>query len=125
MFRYVVSYVLFSCILVTLGCALPIDPNINFTSEPLNAVSVQPESDEEFTYILPSDSQISAVPPRTTHHTEVHAYVQPECVCEFEGWEEHGLLCMGIVCSSECTREVRECNERTRACIPNPNISNT
>ena len=40
------------------------------------------------------------------------------CVCEYQGWHENGLICLGIRCTPECSSEVTSCNERRRACVP-------
>ena len=40
------------------------------------------------------------------------------CICEYEGWHENGLICLGIRCTPECSPEVTSCNERRRACVP-------
>lgn len=41
-----------------------------------------------------------------------------ECTCEYVGWHENGLICVGIECTDECSAEVTACNERRRACVP-------
>lgn len=41
-----------------------------------------------------------------------------ECTCEYVGWHENGLICVGIECTDECSAEISSCNERRRACVP-------
>ena len=42
------------------------------------------------------------------------------CLCEYTAWKDHDLVCVGIRCTDECSEEVRSCNERRRACVPEP-----
>lgn len=41
------------------------------------------------------------------------------CVCEWNTWRDtRGFLCLGVVCSNGCPREVSECRESRTACVP-------
>lgn len=39
------------------------------------------------------------------------------CFCEWQSWDERGLMCVGVVCSESCPQTYRECREVRRACI--------
>ena len=41
-----------------------------------------------------------------------------DCVCEYVGWHEDGMICVGMKCTNECSAEVASCNEQRRACVP-------
>ena len=48
---------------------------------------------------------------------EAYPIYEP-CLCEYAAWKDNGLICVGIRCTEECSEEVRSCNERRRACVP-------
>lgn len=39
------------------------------------------------------------------------------CTCEWEMWNDRGLLCLGVVCSDMCSDEIAACREVRHACV--------